>query len=85
MVDSIHRTGRIAVIAPAGQRHPVERRQESKKEHQRQGGDDSSGTPEESKRTPADNLASDATCENAETSSGNERKSPTGRCIDVRI
>jgi hypothetical protein len=85
MVDSIRRTGRIGVIAPAGQLRPVERRQESYKERHHQGGDESPSTPEESKRSHADNQEGAATSEEAENSSGNERKLTTGRCIDVRI
>ena len=85
MVDSIGRTGRIGVITPPGQLRLVERRQESHKEHQDQGENESSTEQEESTRARLDHHVTAEPNEDPQTSEGNEGRSSTGRCIDVRI
>jgi hypothetical protein len=85
MVDSIRRTGSIGVITPPGPLRAVERRPDSHKERQQQGGNESQTNPEESTHAPTDQQTGAELNENSQTSAGNEGQSSTGRRIDVRI
>ena len=85
MVDSIRRTGSIGVITPPGPLRAVERRPNSHKERQRQGGNESPANQEESKRAPTDQQADAEPNEGPQTSAGNEGQSSPGQRIDVRI
>ena len=85
MVDSIRRTGRIGVITPPGQLRSVERRPESHKDRQHQGGNESPANQEEATRAPTDQQANAEPNEGPPTSASSENQSTTGRRIDVRI
>jgi hypothetical protein len=86
MVDSIHRTGRIGVIAPPGKVRRERHRNQSRKDSREEGGAESQTTEQESRLDNPDIDQGQAdNCSEITAPPDIPNNRQTGRRIDVKI